>query len=92
MKTSRTRPHLPHDDLGWATFRLDDGSIAVIENVWCLPDNVPFAIDARLEVIGTEGAIYVDNSGSHYQVLTRDGMRYPQATYWPKVNPLAGVA
>jgi UDP-N-acetylglucosamine 3-dehydrogenase len=87
-QTSNTRPHLPHDDLGWAMFRLDDGSIAVIENVWCLPDNVPTAIDARLEVVGTEGVIHIDNSGSHYQLLTKDGLRYPQSTYWPKVHGL----
>jgi UDP-N-acetylglucosamine 3-dehydrogenase len=87
-QTTNTRPHLPHDDVGWAMFRLDDGAIAVVENVWCLPDNAPFAIDARLEVIGTEGAIYVDNSGSHYSVLARDGLRYPQSTYWPKVHGL----
>jgi UDP-N-acetylglucosamine 3-dehydrogenase len=56
-QTANTRPHLLHDDIGWAMFRLDTGAIAVIENVWCLPDNAPFAIDARMEVVGTEGAI-----------------------------------
>jgi len=86
--TTNTRPHLPHDDIGWAMFRFDDGCVAVIENVWCLPDNAPFAIDARLEVIGTEGAITIDNSGSHYAVLTRDGLKHPQSTYWPKVHGL----
>ena len=84
--TSNSRPHLPNADLGWAMFRLDDGAIAVIENVWCLPENAPFAIDARLEVVGTEGAIYIDNSGSHFTLLTKDGLKYPQSTYWPKVH------
>ena len=87
-QTLNTRPHLPHADLGWAMFRFDDDAIAVIENAWCLPDNAPFAIDARLEVIGTEGAIYIDNSGSHYTLLTKDGLSYPQSTYWPKVHGL----
>lgn len=86
--TSNTRPHLAHDDLGWAMFRLDSGAIAVIENVWCLPENAPFAIDARMEIIGTEGAIYIDNSGSHYTLLTKDGLSFPQSTYWPKVHGL----
>lgn len=69
-------------------FRLDDGAIAVIENVWCLPENAPFAIDARMEIIGTEGAIYIDNSGSQYTLLTKNGLSYPQSTYWPKVHGL----
>ncbi|MBE7553063.1 MAG: Gfo/Idh/MocA family oxidoreductase [Anaerolineales bacterium] len=81
-----TRPHLPNDDLGWAMFRLDSGAIAVIENVWCLPENVPFAIHAQMEIVGTEGAIYIDNSGNHYTVLTKKGLGYPQSTYWPKVH------
>jgi UDP-N-acetylglucosamine 3-dehydrogenase len=87
-QTLTSRPELPHDDLGWALFRLDSGAIAVIENVWCLPDNAPFAIDARMEIIGTDGAIYIDNSGSHYTLLTKTGLQFPQSTYWPKVHGL----
>jgi UDP-N-acetylglucosamine 3-dehydrogenase len=83
-----TRPELPNDDLGWAMFRLDSGAIAVIENVWCLPENAPFAIDARMEIIGTNGAIYIDNSGVGYTVLKKEGLSYPQSTYWPKVHGL----
>jgi UDP-N-acetylglucosamine 3-dehydrogenase len=85
-QTSNTRPGLPYDDLGWAMFRLDSGAIAVIENVWCLPENVPFAIDAKMEIIGTEGAIYIDNAGGNYAVLTKKGLSFPQSTYWPKVH------
>lgn len=86
-QTQRTRD-LPFDDIGWAMFRLESGTIAVIETVWSLPDNVPFAIDARFEIIGTDGAITIDNSGAHYSVLTKDGLQYPQSTYWPKVHGL----
>ncbi|HXV97739.1 MAG TPA: Gfo/Idh/MocA family oxidoreductase [Anaerolineae bacterium] len=85
-QTLNTRPHLPHADLGWAMFRLDSGAIAIIENVWCLPDNVPTAIHAQIEIVGTDGAIYIDNSGNHYTVLTKKGLSYPQSTYWPKVH------
>ena len=85
-QTTNTRPNLPHDDLGWAMFRFEDGVIAVIEDVWCLPDNDPFAIDARMEIVGTEGAIYIDNSGMNYTVLTKKGTSFPQSTYWPKVH------
>jgi UDP-N-acetylglucosamine 3-dehydrogenase len=85
-QTTNSRPQLPHDDLGWAMFRFDDGTIAIIENVWCLPENAPFAIDARLEIVGTEGAIYIDNSGVNYTVLKKEGLSYPQSTYWPKIH------
>ena len=85
-QTDNTRPELPNDDIGWAMFRFEDGCIAVVETIWCLPENVPFAIDARMEIIGTEGAIYIDNSGGHYTLLTKKGLSYPQSTYWPKVH------
>jgi UDP-N-acetylglucosamine 3-dehydrogenase len=85
-QTMNTRPHLPNDDLGWAMFRLDSGAIAVVENIWCLPENVPFAIDARMEIVGTEGVISIDNSGVSYSILTKKGLSYPQSTYWPKVH------
>jgi UDP-N-acetylglucosamine 3-dehydrogenase len=87
-QTLNSRPELPHDDVGWAMFRFDSGAIGVIETVWCLPENAPFAIDARMEIIGTEGAIYIDNSGSQYTLLTKEGLQFPQATYWPKVHGL----
>ena len=85
-QTTNTRPQLGNDDLGWAMFRFEDGAIGVIENVWCLPENAPFAIDARLEIVGSEGAIYIDNSGVHYTLLTKEGLQYPQSLYWPTVH------
>ncbi|MHB1346972.1 MAG: Gfo/Idh/MocA family protein [Candidatus Humimicrobiaceae bacterium] len=81
-----TRPEFKYDDVAWALFRLTDGTFAVIENNWSLPDSSPFAIDAKMEIIGSEGIINIDNSGNNYSVLTKKGMNYPQSTYWPKVH------
>ncbi len=85
-QSTNTRPERPFDDLGWAMFRFDDGVIAVVEDVWCLPDNDPFAIDARMEIVGSEGTIYIDRSGTDYSLLTKKGLSFPQSTYWPKVH------
>jgi len=87
-KTKNTRPGLKYDDVAWALFTLEDDTFAVIETVWSLPDNAPFAIDAKMEIIGTEGAIYIDNSGANYTVLTKKGLSFPQSTYWPSVHGL----
>ncbi|MHC4563173.1 MAG: Gfo/Idh/MocA family protein [Planctomycetota bacterium] len=38
----------------------DDGAAAVIENSWILPQSSPALIDHRAEIIGTQGAIYLD--------------------------------
>ncbi len=44
-----------YPDGGWAMARLDSGAIMVIESIWHLPESTPYQIDARMEVIGTEG-------------------------------------
>ncbi|MHB1253608.1 MAG: Gfo/Idh/MocA family protein [Candidatus Humimicrobiaceae bacterium] len=85
-QTINTRPEFKYDDVAWALFRLNDGAFAVVENNWSLPDSSPFAIDAKMEIIGTDGIINIDNSGNNYSVLTKKGISYPQSTYWPKVN------
>jgi len=84
--TKNTRPEFEFDDVAWALFELDNGAFAIIENIWSLPDNVPYAIDAKMEIVGTKGVIDIDNSGRNYSVLTEKGLSYPQSTYWPKVH------
>ncbi len=85
-QTMKTRPNVKYDDVGWALFRLEDGAFAVVENYWSLPDNVPTAIDSKMEIIGTEGMITIDLSGGNYSLLTKKGLSYPQSTYWPKIH------
>ena len=87
-QTRKTKSNIVYDDLGWAMFSLEDGAIVVIENLWCLPDNVPFAIGAVIQIVGTKGAITIDNSGENFKVLTEKGLQYPPTVYWPKVHGL----
>lgn len=54
-----------YPDLGWAMLEFpQDGpsheAIGVVETVWCLPEDTPTLIDARMQVIGTEGMLTVD--------------------------------
>ncbi len=81
-----TRTHLKYDDISWAMFRFEDGSFAVLENNWSLPDNVPYAIDAGMEILGDKGMINIDNSGQNFTKVTEDGVIYPEARYWPVVH------
>ena len=72
-----------HADLGWTMFRFDSGAIGVLENVWCLPDQTPFQIDERLEIIGTEGSIHVQETHHNFSIVDARGWRSPDTTYWP---------
>jgi predicted dehydrogenase len=43
------------------------GAVAVFEHAWILPRTQPVVKDLKLEILGSEGAIYVD--GSHNRTL-----------------------
>ena len=70
---------------GWAMMRLDNDAVAVVESVWYLPETTPYQIDARMEVIGTEGAIYINCGEAGLTVHDKQGIRMPDTMYWPIV-------
>jgi len=74
-----------YPDGGWAMSRLDNDAVAVIESVWHLPETTPYQIDARMEVIGTEGAIYINCGEAGLSVHASDGVHLPDTLYWPRV-------
>ena len=74
-----------YPDGGWAMARLDNGAIAVIESIWCLPETTPYQIDARMEIIGAEGALYVNCGEAGLEIHDDAGNRLPDTLYWPHV-------
>jgi len=73
-------------DLGWTMYRLAGGAVATLETVWCLPKGTPFAIDERMEIIGTEGTIHVQDSYPDYSFSDSEGWHSPDTTYWPELH------
>ena len=73
-----------HPDAAWAMIRLDNGAVAVVESVWHLPDTTPYQIDARMEIIGTEGAIYVNCGQAGLEIHDQSGPSMPDTMYWPR--------
>ena len=71
-------------DGGWSIARLDNGAVAVVESVWHLPESTPYAIDARLEVIGTEGALYINCGEAGLTIHDAQGIKMPDTMYWPR--------
>ncbi|MHB8863197.1 MAG: Gfo/Idh/MocA family protein [Pirellulaceae bacterium] len=74
-----------YPDGGWAMARLDNGAIAVIESIWHLPESSPYQIDARMEVIGTQGALYINCGDAGLEIHDAAGNRRPDTLYWPSV-------
>ncbi|MBT3380360.1 MAG: Gfo/Idh/MocA family oxidoreductase [Lentisphaerae bacterium] len=77
---------LVYPDIGWAMYRFENDAVGVVETVWCLPEKTPFTIDARLEVIGTEGAIYVDCGNAGLVINDASGVHKPDTAYWPHLH------
>ena len=75
-----------YPDLGWTMYRFASGAIGVLENVWCLPEQTPFQIDERLEIIGTQGSLHVQETHPNFSVCDAHGWRSPDTTYWPKLH------
>jgi len=74
-----------YPDGGWAMARLDNGAIAVIESIWHLPETTPYQIDARMEVLGTEGALYINCGEAGLEIHDASGNHLPDTLYWPQV-------
>jgi UDP-N-acetylglucosamine 3-dehydrogenase len=76
-----------YPDVGWTMYRFDSGAVGVCENVWCMPDNRGFFPDERMEVIGTEGGIYIQENYPSLSVVDKQGSYMPDSTYWPEIGP-----
>jgi UDP-N-acetylglucosamine 3-dehydrogenase len=77
---------LKNPDIGWAMYRFRGGGIGVIENVWFLPPGTPFRIHEQLEIIGTDGAIYIHGGDTNMTVQTQQGSDCPDTLYWPEMH------
>ncbi len=77
---------LRNPDLGWTMYRFEGGAIGVCENVWFLPRNTPYRIDERMEIVGTEGAMHIQDGSPNFSVYGKDGWRTPDTTYWPLLH------
>ncbi len=77
---------LGNPDLGWSMFTMDNGAVAVLEDVWFLPDKTAMQIDERMEIIGTEGSVHVQESAPGFAVCDEEGWTYPDTTYWPTIH------
>lgn len=79
---------LANPDIGWTMYRFDTGAIGVCENVWFLPEKSPFQIDERMEIIGTEGTIQIHDTSPNFSVCDKNGLRFPDTTYWPMLHDI----
>jgi UDP-N-acetylglucosamine 3-dehydrogenase len=76
-----------YPDIGWTMYRFDSGAIGVCENVWFMPDKVPYFPDERMEIVGTEGSVHIQETYPSLSVIGKEGAYTPDTTYWYEVKP-----
>ncbi len=75
-----------YPDLGWAMLHFGEDAVGVVETVWCLPESVPTVIDAKMEIIGTEGKIEIDCANTGVSIVEEGGESKPDTVYWPTLQ------
>jgi predicted dehydrogenase len=58
-----------------ATLNAADGTHSTITSSWVLPNGMPQVFDFKMEIIGTDGALYIDLQ-NQMVTLARDSMKY----------------
>ncbi len=70
-----TAQGIPTADMYLTIVDFANGATAVIENSWVLPQSSPSLIDHKCEILGTQGAIYLDLT--HGQTLAKYTAKTP---------------
>ncbi len=73
-----------YPDLGWAMLNFNDDAVGVVETVWCLPESTSTVIDARMEIVGSEGALTIDCSNTGLTILSATGAKMHDTVFWPE--------
>jgi predicted dehydrogenase len=74
------------EDAIFTTCELEDGAIGALHFGWSLPQYMPSNINARLEVVGTDGVVQLDVHDHGLRVINASGVTLPDGLHWPDIN------
>jgi UDP-N-acetylglucosamine 3-dehydrogenase len=81
-----------HPDMTSCMLNLEGGAHAVVQNSFSLPENVPFFVGARMEIVGSKGFVIIDASEQSLFFCDKSGWRTPDTTLIPVVrNNMVGT-
>lgn len=78
------------EDAIFATLKFEDGSIGCLQYNWALPKAYPTHIDAKMEVIGTDGMAAVDCADQGLWLCGNQGYQWPDTLHWPEIHGRIG--
>ncbi len=74
---------IPTEDTIFTLMKFANGAVGCLETCWAVPEGVPNTLDARLEVVGTEGRVAVRVGGESCDVAGPTRSRQPDTAYGP---------
>jgi len=74
-------------DLFASTLEFPSGAVAMVENVWLLPQTAPNVVDVKCELIGTEETMHLNTSHhAAFEIYSTQGVKYADVMGAPLVH------
>jgi predicted dehydrogenase len=73
-------------DLIHSLIRYDTELSGIYESAWVLPRSLPSPVDFKLELVGTEGAAYVDTHEQTVRIASAHALAYPGTLDWTQAR------
>lgn len=73
---------LPTYDYIHAIVKYEDGTDAIFESVWILPESTPSPIDFKYQIIGSEGAIQINTQDQMIHLSGKQQHEFPSTIQW----------
>ena len=86
QRVSKVNADIGCEDTVLSTITFENGAVATIELCWALPENSALGINTYAEIVGTEGAGYVNIMDQGVSIITKDSVEYPDTLHWPEYN------
>jgi predicted dehydrogenase len=74
------------DDAYFALVKFASGAVGNLETSSIAPTTDPAGLNSRCDIIGTKGAIYIENVNARMLLCTESGARHPDLSYWPVLD------
>jgi hypothetical protein len=73
---------IPTWDYIHAMVKYDDGTDGIFESAWVLPDSLPFVVDFKYQIVGSEGTLWMDTFEQTSIKATPTKYSYPRVLGW----------
>jgi len=83
---SKVLADIPAEDSIFTLARFDNGAVGCIETCWVIPEGSPNTLDARLEIVGTQGRVAARVGGEGFEQCSEERAKRPDLVYWPQMH------